>query len=318
LVLIFSYMGAHYWIRWKNTVHDDVTKISRLVDCEPNEVRSLSILQSAEGMQEELIFQRVDQAQSGVPSVVAYAGAEWKYVKPMLGEADSTLIRRVASTLCEIYDPIALRESDMKPPEGEGRKALRIAVGLEGKKKAENLSVEFGQVGPDRMNIVMVTSASIGKRVVKIPDRFLQSASLTPEQYRSLQVMRTNADNIQQATLKIDGKERFSLERAGADWKILAGGKAGPASEEANRFVNRIATLKALDVLEPEHEPQRCRSGKAVFEVRGIAGREEIVRFDYGRGGDIAACSTSRSMKFRVHRDLLKYLDVPAESLTKK
>jgi hypothetical protein len=320
-VLVMSYLGAHYWIRWKNTVHDDVTKLSRLVECEPNEVRSITITQAAAGKQEELAFARVDQPQPGVPPAISFAEGEWRYLRPRQGEGDATLLRRIASTLCELYDPIPLRESEMAAAESNPeRRAVKLSVVLAGKKGEETVSIDFGSVSADRMNTVRLGTKD-GNRVVKIPNRFLHSASLSPDLFLGLQVMKNSGDNIQLATLKVDGKERFTLERAGADWKLVVNGKDnGAASEEANRFVNRLATLKALDVLEPAYEPERCRSmnAKAVVEMRGVAGREEALRFDYGRGGDIAACSTLRRSKFRVHRDLLKYLDVPARALAGK
>lgn len=320
LIFVVSYLGAHYWIRWKNTVHDDVTKITKLVDCEPNDVRYISILQDVEGKGEELEFTRVDNAAPGVPPVVAFAEAEWKFLKPLTGEADATLLRRIASTLCELYDPTLLRAEDMVLSPPGKRSARKLRGGMKGKGDAETLAIEFGAVGPDRMSFISL-SKERKQRFAKIPERFQQIASLPPAEYRSLQVMRMAGDNLQVATLKFNGKERFTLERSGAGWRVLVNGKeTGAASEEANRFVNRLATLKGMEVLEPEYSPERCRqeTARAELLVRGVAGREESLRFDYGRGGDISACSTGRSMKFRVHRDLLKYIDVQPRALIAK
>lgn len=320
LVLIASYLGAHYWIRWKNTVHDDVTKISRLVDCEPNDVRYLSIFQSTEGRVEELGFARTDTISPGTPSVVAFGESSWRYLSPFKGEADATLLRRLASTLCELYDPVLLRPEDMKYAPPGKRVASKLVFGLGGKLGARAITFDLGAVGPDKLNFVLFTQDS-KERVAKIPERFLMAASLPPEDFRSLQAMKIAADNVQVAKLKVDGKERFTLERAGAGWRVLLGEKElGQGSEEAARYINRLATLKALEVLEPEHSSQQCAAGKAraVLEVKGVANREESLRFDYGRGGDVSVCSTARTMKLRVHRDLLKYLDVPAKRLLAK
>lgn len=322
VVLVATYLGAHYWIRAKNTVRDDVSKVSSLVECEPNDVRSISITQVLNGKSEELEFSRVDQAAPGVPAASAYAQADWRYVKPSQGEADSTLLRRIASTVCELYDPIMLKDGIAdKAGESSVRKAELLQVAFKGKSGEKKLSFQFGSPGADRMMTVVVKEDANEERAAKIPVQLLQAVSLPPEQYQSLQVMRTDADNIQTATLRIDGKERFTLERLGSDWKILENGKdKGAASEEANRFVNRLATLKAIGVMEPSYGPELCRTSKAraVLDVRGVAGREETVHFDYGRSGEVAVCSTARTMKFRVHRDLVKYLDVPAKSLVVK
>ncbi len=325
LVLIATYMGAHYWIRWKNTVHDDVTKLGRLAECEPHTIRRISITQVVGGNREDLEFERVDQQTEGVPAVASYAQAEWRFVKPARGEADTTLLRRIASTVCELYDPILIRPGELDMGTGselDHRLAAALDVELAGKNgKTEKLKFEFGRIGNDRLVMVSLKGPGDQEKAARIPAQLLQASSFSPENYQSLQVMRTHADNIQTATLLIDGKERFTLERLGADWKLIEKGKdKGAASEEANKFVNRVATLKGLEVLDPSYGADRCRAGnaKAILQVSGVAGREESVRFDYGRAGDIAACSTSRTMKFRVHRDLLRYLDISAKSLARK
>ena len=39
LIFIACYLGAHFYIRHKNTVYDDVSKIGRLIECEQNEFK---------------------------------------------------------------------------------------------------------------------------------------------------------------------------------------------------------------------------------------------------------------------------------------
>lgn len=309
LVLIASYLGAHYWLRWKNTVRDDVTKVGRLVECEPNQVRAITIERGHDQSVEKLSFERVDQAAPGVPPAVAFSQADWRYRAPLTGEAEATLLRRLASTVCEFWDPVLVREGEVVASGNKLMFALDTGARIE---------LELGSVGTDRLLPVRIKDPSGAVKGAKVPDLIFQVASRPAAEYRSKRVMRMEADNVQQATLKIDGKERFTLERAGAEWTVLtAGKKLGAAAEAAGRFVNRIASLQAIDVLEPEYGQKDCLNLKAKAELalRGVAGREETVVFDYGRGGDIAACSTARSMKFRVHRDLVRYLDVNPKSM---
>lgn len=312
-LFVAFYMGAHFYIRWKNTVTDDVTKISRMVECQPNDLRSLVIQQAVEGKTEELRLERVDQPETGVPAVTAMARWEWRFTQPVTGEADPTLVRRIASTICELYDPIPVRPDDFHPEVSPNRLARRVEAKLVAEGKEQTVAFEFGVLA-DRNTVIRYHDGSGKERTYKIPDRFLQVASVPPEGLRNLRVMKIEADNVQQATLKIDGKERFTLERAGADWKVLQAGKEkGEGSEEAERFVNRLSTLRALDVESPAYSSSDCLAAKAkvVFSVHAIGGREETLRFDYGRGGDVAGCSTLGSQKFRVHRDLVKYLEIP-------
>lgn len=315
VLLVLTYLGAHYWLRWKRTVRDDVTKVGRLVECEPNEVRTVSIERNSAGGGETLTFERADVPAAGATAAVGFAQADWRYRSPLTGEADGTLLRRIASTVCELWDPVLVREQEVGEPAGTEGLARALHIGLSGGGKVE---LGFGAAGADRLVPIRVKDASGKVKAAKVPDLLLQTSSRPAQDYRSRLVMRMEADNVQRATLKIDGKERFTLERAGADWVVLAGGKKlGDSPAEAGKFVNRIATLQALEVLEPEYGPKQCRTLKARAELglSGVAGREETVIFDYGRGGDIAACSTARTMKFRVHRDLVKYLDVSPRAL---
>ncbi len=317
LIFIGFYLGAHFYIRWKNTVTDDVTKVSRMVDCQPNELRALTIEQSAEGKTERLHFDRVDQAPPGMPAATALARWEWKYSAPLGGEADPVLVRRIASTICELYDPIPMKAEDFHPETSPDRLVRRLEAKLVSDGKERNLSFEFGALA-DRSTVVRYRGEAGPERTFKIPDRFSQVASVAPDTFRNLRVMKIEADNVQRATLQIDGKERFTLERAGAEWKVLVAGKEkGDGAEEADRFVNRISTLRALGVESPAYTADDCRAAraKAVFSVHAIGGREEVLRFNYDRAGDVAGCSTLGTQKFRVHRDLVKYLDVPVRKV---
>jgi hypothetical protein len=319
-LFVAFYLAAHLYIRRRNTVTDDVTKIFRLVECQPNDVKSLTIQQNNEGKAQEIHFERLDKPEPGIPAVTAVSRWEWKLASPPGGEADPVLVRRIASTICELYEPIPVRDEFFGLKSATRRLARKVTAALSGENTDRYISFEFGAMN-DRSTVVHFDDGAHGVRAYKIPDRFLQVTSLPPEEFRNLRVMRLDADNVQQATLTVDGKERFTLERAGADWKVLLGGKEkGDGAEEAGRFLNRISTLRALEVLDVAYGPKACESAKAkaVLRVHGIAGREETLRFDYGRGGDISACSSLGTQKFRVHRDLLKYLDIPLRNVLAK
>ena len=318
VIFVAFYLGAHYWIRWRHTVTNDVAKISRLVECEPNELRLLEIQQSAEGKARELKFERVDQPEAGIPAVTQFGRSEWKFVSPLQGEADATILRRIASTLCELYDPIPLRAEDFQgnPPDG----SRRLLAGFAGVGGFRSLQFEFGPLTANRSSVIRFLDGK-NQRVLRVPLALFQESSLPPEAYQNLRVMRMEGDNVQVISLSIDGKERFSLERNGADGAVMVGGKVkGAGSDEARRFLNRLASLRGLGVEDPAYSSADCQKGKAraVVSFRGVAGKEEALRFDYGKGGMIMACSTGRSSKYRVHRDLLQYLDLSAKSVTAK
>ncbi|HEY8280349.1 MAG TPA: DUF4340 domain-containing protein [Bdellovibrionota bacterium] len=322
IIFVVFYLCAHYYIRWRNTVTDDVTKLSRLVDCDPADFRSIQIRQISEGKIQELKFERVDMPEPGLSPAMVAARWEWKYAEPDLGEADPVWMRRIASTICELYDPVPLRPDAFQPVREGTHYAVRLtatlgAEGLQGSGGLQKAEFDFGARAPDRTATLRYRSGS-EERVVRISERFQQMASLPPEEFRNLRVMRLEADNVQRVSLKIGGKERFSMERTGADWKILRGGKElGQGMDGANRFLNRLASLKALGVEKLDYGSKECEGSKAkaVLELSAVGDRDETLRFDYGRSGEVSACSTARRTKFRVHHEIVRYLDVPASAV---
>jgi hypothetical protein len=319
LIFFVFYMSAHYYIRWRNTVTDDVTKIGRLVECQPNDVRAITIHQLTGGREEDLAFERLDHPEPGIPAVAAVDRWQWKMKTPVAGEADPAVIRRIASTLCELYDPIPVRASDFKPETLTRRLGRQLDATLATPSGEAKVSVDFGAL-TDRTTVIRYRG--FGKEsTVRIPDLFLETVSLPVDDYRNKKVMRTDADNVQQATLVIDGKERFTLERAGADWKVLLGGKEkGEGSDEAAKFVNRVSTVRAIGIDSEGISPQDCSAlkARAVVDVRDVLGKVEEVRFAYGPRTDVTACSSLGSQKFHVHHDLVPFLDVPLKMVLKK
>lgn len=310
LIFIAFYLGAHYWIRWRNRVHVDTIKTTSLVVCEANQLRALKILQR-EGAREELVtLERVDSFQPGLAPAQQLAKSEWKEILPVAGEADGVLLNRLVSLLCELYDPIPLRAADMVEADNSRRGAQKLEFSLEKNGRTEWHAIEFGAVSKDRQNIIRYRDGGGEERVVKIPAQLSQLVSQPPKQFINLRVLKTTADDIQSASVTVGGKEKFLLERAGAEWRFLRGGREAKPREEVERYVNRFATLKALEA-EPAAK-QDCEGGahKVKITFTRVAGEKEIVGFDYGKSGTLNACSSARSAKFKVHRDLLRYLEL--------
>jgi hypothetical protein len=321
LVVLFfvCYMSAHYWLRWKNQNSYDSVKLSKLVDCDPNSVRSLKIVQRENDKEEELIFERKDVPEPGVPAAALLARAEWMQTAPVPSEGDTLKLNHLASMVCEIYDPIPLRASEMKMSFTKERRAVRLEAGVETSPQRLATSVfEFGMVTADRLNLVQFSGEKT--RTVKIPTQLLKLSSLPPAQFKNYRVARLSADNIEHATVRMDGKDRFVLERDGPGWRITAGAKKSvSASVEADRYVNRIATLLALKAdFAPTGGPD-CEKGnhKVAVELYAVGGRTEILGFDYGKKGEVSACSSARSAYFKIHRDMVAYLETPPARMIK-
>jgi hypothetical protein len=308
-------MGAHYYIRWRNTVTDDVTKLGRIVECQANDVRAIRINGVIEGKPQELAFERLDHPIPGIPPAADLEQWQWKMSSPLAGVADPALIRRIASALCELYDPIPVRSSDFRlgPEEKKLEATLATSVG------EAKVHFEFGVLS--RPSTVIRYFGFGQERTVRIPDLFLETISLPIEKYRNKKVLNLDADNIQRATLKVEGKERFTLERAGGDWKVFQNGKEkGAGNAEAGKFVNRISTLEAIEIVAEGFYAPECNSLKAnaLVQVQDVLGKVSEIRFAYSPNSDLTACSTRGSQKFRIHRDFLPYLDISTKNVLPK
>jgi hypothetical protein len=309
VIFIVFYLGAHFYLRWKNRVEVDTIKTTKLIDCEPNQVRGIRVQQGESGKDEVLKFTRVDTPEAGVPPAEQLARAIWRSDTGNGAEADVSVLNHLASLACEIYDPIPKRAGDFKSEEKPSWRARSIEFTLGAGEKSEAHTVEFGPVGSDRQNLIRYRSAGT-QQVAEISPQLLELASQPPQKFLSSRVLRMTADDIQTVAASYGGKEKFTLERVGSDWRMLVKGKASKGREDPDRFVNRLATLRALTVRPGQAE--NCGKGpsKVEFRLRGLGGKEELVAFDYGKSGSVTACSSARDALFGVHRDMLKYLDL--------
>ena len=310
LVFVACYLAAHFWIRHQNRNRNDSSVTTRLVECEPNEVRAFTITgRVAAGEAEVLRFERVDQPTAGTPVAAQISGADWLQTGPAKAEGDLTTLNHLAAVVCELYDPMPIPADEFKVG---AESPVGRALSLEATANGKVHRLEFGMVGSDRLAMIRY-----GSKNVRASAQLIQLASLPAEQYKNFRLSRMTADNIQAATVFAAGKEKFKLERAGADWQIEVKGNKKAAGEEGNRYLNRIATLKALGAEEQAGAGENCakEAHKISVEMTGVGGRKEVLGFDYGPNGDVQACSTIRGARFRVHRDMIKYLEASPEKL---
>lgn len=320
LIFITVYLAAHFYIRGKNRATLDSVKVSKLIDCEQNQVRSIRVSQKNKSGKETILsFERTDQPAAGLPVAAQLAGAEWAYKSPLSGEADASILNRIAAKICEQYEPIPIRAEDVGEPTASGDKSFAIKLEFQLTGDAQTRALRFGAIASDRQSMAEYTENN-KSRFVKIAPELFNITSLPPADFLNLRVMKMNLDNIQRAAFFFDGKEKFILERAGADWTILSDSKfRGAASENAIKYVNRIGTLRAVGILSSEYTREQCAAGKHAIrvELSGVGERSEILQFDVVKNKEkyLSACSTERKALFRVHQDLLNYLLVPMKEL---
>jgi len=318
LIFITFYMGAHYWIRWRNSVTGDVTKISRLVDCDPNQVRLIKITQRRATDEVALSFSRTDKPRSGLSSSAQVSFSEWDFLSPLTGEADASVMVRFASMFCDTYDPIPTSEDQFIPGSSPVEK---IEFSLEGGKNSGLHTLIFGGISNDRMSVVKYVPPSGDQRTVKIPPKIMQQASLEPVSFLNMKVVRMSADNVIRAAVFFKAKEQFVLEREGDGWNVIAEGRPPVAgSGEAAKYVNRLTTLRALKVDKEALSPSACEanSSQVRVELFGVGDRRETLFFQYGKRGPVSACNSARETLFTVHRDLIQYIEQPISALVLK
>jgi hypothetical protein len=319
LVILFVFVGfylaAHFYIRWKNTVTDNVTKLGKLIPCEPNEVDSFEFGSTTGALQE---VRRVDQKKSGEPPAIQFENSEWKLVGTPTMEADQVITTAIVSGACEIYDPIPTKESEFSEA-GTAIKKLVVRISKSG--KLDTWGLDYISSAANRVVYLKATDPSGDIKYYKTQTKLLPLISLSVKEMANLRFMRMLADNINKVTVNVKGREEFSMERNGDHWDIFqAGKKLGKGSEESVKFVNRFTTLKALSADYDQLNPSMCdpKIAKASVILEGIANKKEILAFDYEKNGPIRACNSEREAVFTIHKDFATYLNVGVEKLLAK
>jgi len=313
-VFLFSFMLAYgvgrAWMYAMKMNAKPAPTSARLIDCDPNQVRGIRLLRK-DGT--TLEFHRLDQPRAGVPSTVQLSSSQWRMMGSPEVEAEASILARLASMACDLYNP--------HPAEGEKfTESAGAAKGLELVMQKDDVStvhaLDFGPIAADRQALVRYRGA--GEPVqVHVTPKLLELSSLPIAEYRNLKVLRLNGDQVMMASVLDGKKERFTLERDGAGWSIhQMEKKVSDGGEKANQYVNRLGTLRALSAKPAEGAKCEARPFKVRIRLTGVGGRDEDLYLDYDQAGPIRACDTARDSFFEVHRDLLKYVDVPAKALS--
>lgn len=313
------YMLGHFALRSWNQRKASVSEATKLVNCDPGKIQSVRIIQPSAVASEatkELVFERIDSPDPSLPALAQFAKADWRLISPRKIEADSSILNRLTSLVCEQYNPLILKPDSFALSESKDSRALKISYRFFGQEK-DSGEIHFGLVTADRMNIVQLKTGS-ESTVAKVPLSLLEASSMPEVSFENRRVLKMSADNIQTATVFKDGKESFTVQRAGADWKVLQAGKEiGEGSAEAGKYVNRLSTLRGIDILDAEFAPEKCEKEKTNYRVEfvGVANRKETLFLNAAKGKPISSCSSERTAKFKIHEDILKYISQPKEKL---
>jgi hypothetical protein len=306
LIFVATYMAAHFGIRWKNRLASEPKPLAKMINCEPREVRGVSITDRS-GIAAEYI--RSDTPAPGTPPMAEMADARWELKGK--GEADSSALNRLASMACDFFAPEAPEGEPFKPA-SEGAQVVVWNITGDG---AGEYRLEFGSPTMGRLVQGKLRKPNGEEHLLHMQPKLFQLASLPEQQQMNRRVARMLPDTVREARLLVGGNERFRLQREGADWRLASSGGGGiPASPEGQKFVNRVTTLMALETSFGACKMER--PADLVVELEGMANRKEQVRFLRGKGNARwTACSSEREATFSVHPDIAKYIEPSISSL---
>lgn len=313
-VFVGFYMAAHYYIRWKNTVTDNVTKVKKIIPCEPNDVTSIRFLGPQPG-QEEVEIVRSDTKEPGVPAVLQFELSEWKISGSPQREADQVLSTGIVAKICEIYDPIPTKEEEFQQAGGTKSK---ISAKIKVAETETQWTLEFSDLTKDRLVVMKINENNESPKYYKTAAKLAQLISLPPKDFVNTRLMRMSADSINRVSVHFTRGESFQMERNGEGWDLKQADKAlGAGNEESVKFVNRFTTLRATKVSYEELNPNLCDPDKARVrvQVEGLNQQIELLSFDYTKTGDIKACNSQRVAIFTIHRDFVKFLETPLNKM---
>lgn len=291
-------------------VFSEVTKPHQ---CDGFGVRQFQLTRSKEDTLEKIEFVRVDQTTPGAPASAVERKVRWQIQKPILGDADSVLAQRIVSSLCFIPRAESMAPDDAAIPE---KFKASVEFFVRGDEAAEQWSFAFGSEVRNR-RVVMRLQKGSSTHHFWVPAHYLQIVSAPLEMYQNRRLVNMTADSVQSFSLLEKGSEKFSLERNGSDWLLRQDGKTIKSVGDAGRkFVNRIATLRAVSVLDSNFLAAECEklANDFTIKVEGI-GQENIEKIAIqvnreSEASNVTACSSDRRSLFALHADIQKYLAI--------
>lgn len=309
LIVLFlaAYLGAHFYIRESKKIKTDTAILTRLLDCEPNNVKRIKLYNS---QGHEIAFDRVDDLVNGMPSTAQFGMAEWDISMPDMGEGDTQAINRVASTTCESFNPVPINKSSWKGKASNEGITSYIELGFIKDEHEKRARLSFGESYPDKTVDIELKVDEREPEYFRISSKLFNLINEEEKNWKNFKITRMPNDSIQVVSVFLKNQEKFTLEREGISWRKKIGSiDKGLVSEEANKYVNRISTLRALDIKNPNLGKANCESKAKDFKIifRGLNNNSEIIVINKSKN-HLFACSSARDSEFIVHGDMLKYL----------
>lgn len=313
ILFVASYYGLHNYLKWQRYRHRR-SAIS-LFNCNIDQVNALNFQRAKDGKIEEFDFQKkVPEVSGQIPASYQNTLAVWTVSGAIEGEADKTKVTRILSALCESKQAEPLDGAD------EAKKIMQMdPIKLTLPSATKPFIATVGGVDNQRGLMVDVVSGNI-PGIYRVPIVLKQSLTASASDFLNHKVARLDPDDLQEADL-VRGKDTIHLERTSAGWLVSQKKSKKTSKGEADRFVNRLMNLQAIEVRDSKFSSDLC--GAVLFfasvTVKAVDGREE--KFQFWRqpdsGDNFFGCSSQRNAKFLVHKEMEKYLLLKFNELAK-
>ncbi len=286
--------------------------------CDKNDITHFTLSQINGDKKDSNTFRRTNPIKKNIPDSARDLSAAWEFIEPDLGEADAQVLQRLVGSICSLPLGRAIPSRDKKKL---GLDNPRIKGSLQKPQPDDLPQVWHFQVGgkyTSRTVAIFLKKNDGSSAVYEAPlglEKLLQSNT---QRFLNRRVMRMPLGNVNYVNVQFAKRKGFTLERGSLDWKMLVEGETVAApSDEIRRFVNRLGTLRALDILKKSVTEKKCRklADAAIVQIEGIGNHKETLYFSEPQ--DLAnkkrkrmlTCNSQRKSLLGVHKDMWMYLN---------
>lgn len=316
-VFIVAWLLSYTWTRWRYALPAGGQAAKKLLNCDADKVSEIQIQRTEKG---------APTAKLVLKKTITSGDITWSVAEPQLGEADASLAGRLATMFCDIYAPEAVKTDWMSAGFNEDRFNINLQD-----ENNKTVSAVINGASAGRDTWITLEDHRNATKFYRGNPTIKEIIKLPPEKFQNRRVMKLAGDNILELCIEQPAKPRFCFSREGSEWSLARDSKVlGPTTEEADKYVNRIATVQAIEILDLDKSVDECRkrlpaAGFSRVQLIGVADRKEYLFISMKttdlKSGEkvLVACDSARNSVFGIHPSLVKYLRVePYRLLAKK
>jgi hypothetical protein len=324
-VFVVALLSGYFWLQWKHQKVLAERAPKAFLTCNKYDISQIELLRRENGGGKRYLFERTDHPKAGLTPETAALSAEWQLTVPEVVEADASLAKMMVQAFCDLYSYQKVENTDLSAL-GLKEPAVEVVLSAAASKE-KNWRVRLSNKVPQSANQKHLVYAAIPNGetwdVYLVPPTARMIFFIPKERFNNRRLVKMQVHDVQLAKVFFQGVERFSIERSGGDWQLISAGKNLGVNEEAGKYINRISTLSAIELLANSGGEKYCTSKPKELEVEvqlvGVADRRETIRFSkpsMQKGKTLMkACSHSRQAIFGVHPEMWKYLDQSSKAL---